>query len=150
MCPQGYYSPTPYQKWNTLCIIGFILSFFMPIIGLALSVVALIQINHSGEKSKGMSIAGIVIGGVSTALGVILTIVLLSAFGYAINHSDSDYQDCHGSDCSSSPYDDDPDDEDNEDTSYAYYLYDSVQGNTASNMDALPGISLKEYAGNRA
>lgn len=140
---QGYYIPAPNQKWNTLCIIGFILSFFMPIIGLALSVVALIQINHSGEKSKGVSVAGIAIGAVLTILDVILAIVLVSAFGSIVSHTDSDYPNCHGSDCSSNPFDDgdDPDAEDNEDTSYAYYLYDFGQAATTTDMDALPDIA---------
>ncbi|WEV74465.1 DUF4190 domain-containing protein [Bifidobacterium sp. ESL0798] len=50
--PQVYYAPAPNQKWNTLCIIGFVLSFLMPVIGLVLSVVALVQINRSGEKAR--------------------------------------------------------------------------------------------------
>lgn len=138
--PQIYYAPAPNQKWNTLCIVGFVLSFLMPVIGLVLSVVALVQINRSGEKSKGMSIAGIVIGAVRTVLNIIIVIVFVSAFGYAINHSDTDDQSCHGSDCSSDPYDDDGDDpdDDNEDTDYAYYLYDFNQGSTVTNMSTLP------------
>ncbi|WEV59508.1 DUF4190 domain-containing protein [Bifidobacterium sp. ESL0728] len=126
MGPQGYYyPPAPNQKWNTLCVIGFILSFFVPIIGLALSIVAMVQINRSGEKSKGMAVAGIAIGAVLTILDIIVVIALVSAFGYAFNHIDSDDEDCHGSDCNSDPYDDDDDpDDDNEDTNYTYYLYD--------------------------
>ncbi len=54
------YSPEP-TTWNGLCIAGFVCSFLVPIVGLILSIVALTQINRTGEKSRGMAIAGIVI-----------------------------------------------------------------------------------------
>lgn len=142
--PQGYYPPTPNQKWNTLCIIGFALSFFMPLIGLILSVIALRQINRSGEKSKGMSIAGIAIGAVLTVLDIIVAVVIVSAFSYAFNHMNSDYSQCHGSDCYSDPFGDDgddPDDEDNEDTNYTYYRYDYSQGSTAGKTIIQPNVA---------
>ncbi|WEV67908.1 DUF4190 domain-containing protein [Bifidobacterium sp. ESL0769] len=136
---QGYYAPAPEQKWNTMCIVGFILSFFMPLIGLVLSVVALVQINHSGEKSKPMAIAGLVIGAISTILSIVFVIIFFSAFGYAVHHLDTDDSDCHGSDCQSDPYDDEGDDpdDDNEDTDYAYYLYDFAQESNIADVTAL-------------
>lgn len=133
--PQGYYPPEPYQKWNTLCIIGFVLSFLVPIIGLVLSIVALVQINHSGEKSKGMAIAGIVISAISSILSVILVIALITSLSYGLHHFNGSY--CDGSDCSSDPFDDDDDpDDDADDTGYTYYLYDSPQTVTAASFDA--------------
>ena len=54
------YSPEP-TTWNGLCIAGFVCSFLVPIVGLILSIIALTQINRTGEKSRGMAIAGIVI-----------------------------------------------------------------------------------------
>lgn len=54
------YSPDP-ATWNGLCIAGFVCSFLIPIVGLILSIIALTQINRTGEKSRGMAIAGIVI-----------------------------------------------------------------------------------------
>ncbi|WEV68949.1 DUF4190 domain-containing protein [Bifidobacterium sp. ESL0775] len=134
MGPQNYYSPEPYQKWNTMCIIGFILSFFVPVVGLVLSIVALIQINHSGEKSKAMSIAGIVISVVSTILSIILAIALVAALGYGVSHYGD--TDCHGSDYSSNPFNDDDDpDDDGEDTGYTYYRYDSPQDHIVTSSD---------------
>lgn len=63
-CSQGQYgngySPEP-ATWNGLCIAGFVCSFLIPIVGLILSIIALTQINRTGEKSRGMAIAGIVI-----------------------------------------------------------------------------------------
>lgn len=54
------YPPKPAQ-WNGLCIAGFVCSFFIPVVGLILSIIALTQINRTGGKSRGMAIAGIVI-----------------------------------------------------------------------------------------
>ena len=65
------------DQWNGMCIAGFICSFFFPLVGLVLSIIALVQINKTGEKSRGMAIAGIVIGGISTALALIAIIMVI-------------------------------------------------------------------------
>lgn len=70
--PQGMYGMAePQHKWNVMCIVGFILSFLIAPAGLIISIIALVQINKSHEKSKGMAIAGIVIGAVMTVLSVL-------------------------------------------------------------------------------
>ncbi len=70
--PQGMYGMAePHRKWNVMCIVGFILSFIIAPAGLIISIIALVQINKSHEKSKGMAIAGIVIGAVMTVLSVL-------------------------------------------------------------------------------
>ena len=76
---QGYYYGQSAQtdKWNGLCIAGFVCAFIIPPIGLILSIVALVQINKSHEKSKGMSIAGIAI----SALG---TLFLVACIAFAV------------------------------------------------------------------
>lgn len=143
--PQGYYYvPAPNQKWNTLCIVGFILSFLMPLIGLVISAVALIQINRNREKSKAMAIAGIAIGAVMTLLEIIVVIALVSVFHSALNNTDYDYHGCVGSDCNSNPFDDDGDDpdEDNQDTGYTYYHYDFEQ---VRHAETVPGLRLAEF-----
>ena len=65
-------------KTNILAIVGFILSFFLGIIGSIICIVALSKIKKTGEKGKGFAIAGIVIGIVSfvviVALGLIFTL----------------------------------------------------------------------------
>lgn len=88
--PQGAYYGYPYpapvnQRWNTLCIVGFILSFVFAPAGLVLSVIALIQINKSGEKSKGMSIAGIIIGAINTILLVMIVALFMWAFEASVD-----------------------------------------------------------------
>lgn len=77
--PQGAYGypVAPVDQWNGMCIAGFICSFFFPLVGLVLSIIALVQINKTGEKSRGMAIAGIVIGGISTALALIAIIMVI-------------------------------------------------------------------------
>lgn len=62
----GYTQP----KMNTLALVGFILSFFLSLIGLILCVIGLTQINGSNgtQKGKGLAIAGIIIGAISTLL----------------------------------------------------------------------------------
>ena len=56
--PQGAYGypMAPVDQWNGMCIAGF---------------------NKTGEKSRGMAIAGIVIGGISTALALIAIIMVI-------------------------------------------------------------------------
>ncbi|MDQ6602301.1 MAG: DUF4190 domain-containing protein [Chloroflexota bacterium] len=62
--PGGYPQPA---KTNGLAIAGFVLSFFISLVGLILSIIALVQINGSNgrQKGKGFAIAGIIIGAVS-------------------------------------------------------------------------------------
>ena len=81
----------PVDQWNGMCIAGFICSFFFPLVGLVLSIIALVQINKTGEKSRGMAIAGIVIGGISTALALIAIIMVIC--GLAIGLARSPKQD---------------------------------------------------------
>jgi hypothetical protein len=47
---------------NLLAILGFILSFPMNIVGLVLSIIALVQIRTTHERGKRLAIAGIIVG----------------------------------------------------------------------------------------
>ena len=49
------------QKTNTLAIVALILAFIMPLIGLILGIIALVQIKKKGQKGKGLAIAAIII-----------------------------------------------------------------------------------------
>lgn len=71
----GGFAPPMQPRWNGLAIAGFILSFFISLVGLILSVIALNQINKSGgtQKGKGLALAGIII----SALGIIGFLLLL-------------------------------------------------------------------------
>ena len=60
--PQGAYPYTnPADSWNVLTIIGFVFAFFNPMLGLIFSIIGLMMVRKSGQKSRGLAIAGIVI-----------------------------------------------------------------------------------------
>jgi hypothetical protein len=60
-----------------LCVVG-------PLLGLIFGFVALNQINQTGQRGRGMAIAGIVIGGILIALGIGLGIL-----GQIVKHTPS-------------------------------------------------------------
>lgn len=87
---QGYYYGQSAQtdKWNGLCIAGFVCAFIIPPIGLILSIVALVQINKSHEKSKGMSIAGIAISALGTLFLVACIAFAVWVIGFTFDYID--------------------------------------------------------------
>lgn len=64
------------QKTNALAVIGLVSAFFVPLVGLVLSIIGLLQINKKKEKGKGLAISGIVL---SIAVGILqlLTMILI-------------------------------------------------------------------------
>ena len=67
----------PQDKWNSLAIAGFVLSFFSCIVGLILSIIGYRQTKQSGEKGKELALAGIIISSIATAASVIAIICLV-------------------------------------------------------------------------
>jgi len=67
------------EKTNVLAITGLVLAFFLPLIGLVVSIVGLIQINKKKQKGKGLAIAGIIISSIVALLHLILTIAIIAA-----------------------------------------------------------------------
>ena len=61
---------------NTLALVGFIMSFFVPIVGLILSILGLKNSKVSGKR-KGLAIAGIIISGVT----MVINFALIMSFG---------------------------------------------------------------------
>ncbi|MBT1173557.1 DUF4190 domain-containing protein [Bifidobacterium sp. MA2] len=102
--PQGVYPSQPYgyygygypaqRTWNAMAIAGFVCSFFVAIVGLVLSIIGLNQIKRTGEKGRGLAIAGIIISAVQMVITV-LFIVFIVVFGInAVDHYDHyDYGD---------------------------------------------------------
>lgn len=80
--------PVREPVWNTLCIIGFALVFVVAPVGLILSIIALIQMRRTGEKSRVMAICGIVFGSIFSLIWLI--VMLLMSFGmiYYMQHVD--------------------------------------------------------------
>ncbi|WP_158864254.1 DUF4190 domain-containing protein [Leifsonia sp. AG29] len=81
----GYGAPAQ-PGYNALAIVGFILAFFVNIVGIILGFVALGQIKRTGEQGRGLAIAAVVIGFAEIALGILLAIVFSVIFGAAVSH----------------------------------------------------------------
>lgn len=56
---------------NTWAIVGFVCSLLIAPLGIIFSAIALGQINKSGERGRGLAIAGLIIGVIFTALAII-------------------------------------------------------------------------------
>ena len=83
----AYYAPN--DRWNTMSIVGFVLSFVFCPAGLILSIIALRQINRTQERGKAFAIAGIVISAIAIVI-VIITIIFAIAVGvYMVNHPET-------------------------------------------------------------
>lgn len=98
----------PGARWSALCIIGFILSFLMPIAGLIISIIALVRIRRTGEKSRGMAIAGTIIGAVLTVLsivGIAILVWAVNAMDVKVVENGDDLQVCINNECTSTDYD---------------------------------------------
>lgn len=77
------------QGSNTLALVGFILSFFVPLAGLICSIIGLRRAPQYGGNRKGLAIAGIVISIVSWILNIIILQVwipeLIESLRYGMN-----------------------------------------------------------------
>ncbi len=76
---QGYAQGQPqgnttyvYQRTNGFAIAGFVLSFFVAILGIIFSAIALKQISDRGEGGKGLAIAGLVLSIVWICVALVL------------------------------------------------------------------------------
>jgi hypothetical protein len=85
--------PSNSKKTNPLAIIGFILAFFLPLIGFILSLIGLTQINKKKESGKGLAIAGIVVSCVVAVLHLILTMAIVAAVLSSDNVTLKEYND---------------------------------------------------------
>ena len=65
--------------YNVLAIVGFILAFVFNIAGLVVSLIALSKIKKTGERGRGLAIAGVIISIVSIIFGIIYIAVVLPA-----------------------------------------------------------------------
>ena len=55
--------PTPDTRpLSTLAVVGLVLAFFVNVIGLVISIIALVKLRTSGERGRGLAIAGIIVG----------------------------------------------------------------------------------------
>lgn len=102
------------KRTNSICIVGFVLSFVSSLAGLVLSIIGLIQAKRVEEGGSGLAIAGIVISALKMVFLVIF-ILLFPIIIYFINgvveeidyyiNDDFDNKCSYAYDCES--YDDD-------------------------------------------
>lgn len=65
---------------NGLAVAGFVLAFFIPLVGLVLSIVGLSQTKKRKQKGEGLAIAGIVISSVACLSWLVLIPLIFTSF----------------------------------------------------------------------
>ncbi len=76
---------------NGMAIAGFILSFFVPLLGLIFSILGLKKVKET-NKGKGLSTAGIIISSIALFITLIMIIVSVATFnGIKDSYYDSSY-----------------------------------------------------------
>lgn len=80
--PQPQYrAPAPVDSYSTLSIVGLVLSFFMPLVGLIVSIMAHNEAKNTGSiKSQSMSKAGIIISAIEMGIAVFTVIIYIVIF----------------------------------------------------------------------
>ncbi|NUU07570.1 DUF4190 domain-containing protein [Leifsonia sp. C5G2] len=71
---------SPAQKTNVLAIVALATSFVVGLAGIVCGAIALGQIKRRGEGGRGLAIAGIVVGSVTTFLSVLGVVAIILAF----------------------------------------------------------------------
>ncbi|MGN8050866.1 DUF4190 domain-containing protein [Curtobacterium sp. 22159] len=86
--PAAPYAQQPAdQRFSVLAIVGFVLAFVVNIAGLVVSIIALVQVRKTGERGRGLALAGIIISALSLILGVVSIIILVAAAANAPSYS---------------------------------------------------------------
>ncbi|PXA80979.1 DUF4190 domain-containing protein [Auritidibacter sp. NML120636] len=67
--------PIYYAPFNTMAIVGFVFSLLIPIVGVICSHISLSQIKKTGERGRGLALAGAIIGWV--VIGLVVGFLLL-------------------------------------------------------------------------
>ncbi|WNV76623.1 DUF4190 domain-containing protein [Geodermatophilus sp. DSM 44513] len=64
---------------NTFAILALVMAFVVSPVGLVLGILARRQIRQTGEQGDGLALAGIIVGGIGTALVVLAFLVFALA-----------------------------------------------------------------------
>jgi len=84
---QSYGAPVAEQKFNVLAIISLVTSLIgVSLAGIITGHIGLSQIKRTGEKGRGLALAGLIIGYVSIAASIIFIIVMIPFIIYALSH----------------------------------------------------------------
>jgi Domain of unknown function (DUF4190) len=74
--PPAFFRPPT----NTMAILALVFAFVFAPVGLGLGVAARRQIRQTGEEGDGLALAGIIVGGIFTALFVLMIVFWIVAF----------------------------------------------------------------------
>lgn len=90
--PPAPEAPAPQPRTNTLAIVSLASSFFVGLAGVVCGLIALTQVKRSGERGRGLAIAGIVVGAAQVVISAVVAVLIASAIalGAAVS-SASDY-----------------------------------------------------------
>lgn len=121
-----YYQPEP--KWNPMAIAGFICSFIIALVGLILSIIGYSQTRKTGEKGKGLALAGIIISALSMLMQLLLVVLIVVMVANAPS-GHSSYEYVGGDDYG---YDYDYDHDDDFDHDFGYDFDDAGSGDSRS------------------
>jgi hypothetical protein len=78
--PPAGYAPQWGRPTNTMAILALVMAFVFAPAGLILGIVARRQIARTGEEGSGMALAGIIVGGIFTAIFALFLIFFVIAF----------------------------------------------------------------------
>ena len=88
--PPGYgppgYPPAYGRPTNTMAILALVMAFVFAPAGLILGIVARKQIRQTGEDGDGLALAGIIVGGIVTAIVVFFIVLWIIAFAALSNN----------------------------------------------------------------
>ena len=76
--PYGYAQP-PSDRYNVLAIVSLVSAFFVSLAAVITGHIALGQIKRTGEKGRGLAIAGLVLGYAGMILGLIIGLIVILA-----------------------------------------------------------------------
>lgn len=76
----AYGQPAATERYNVLAIVSFVSAFFIQLAAVICGHIALSQIKKTGEKGRGLAIAGLVIGYLGILAGIIILGVLIPTF----------------------------------------------------------------------
>jgi hypothetical protein len=69
------YKPEP--KYNLFALISFISAFFLSVLAIVMGHIALSQIKKTGERGRGLALAGLILGYLGTLAGLAFTVVMI-------------------------------------------------------------------------
>jgi hypothetical protein len=75
------YAGAPEQRVNILAVVSLVLAFFISIGAVICGHIALSQIKRTGEKGRGLAIAGLVLGYLGLLVGLLVFLGLIGLIG---------------------------------------------------------------------